>query len=374
MEDWDVIVIGAGIAGASIAYELAAERKVLLLEREDQPGYHTTGRSAASFSEVLGAPTVRALSVGSRSFFENPPEGFSEAPLWTEQDVLLIGGAEQEERVEERHRSLRGLSAEIELLDAASVRNRVPVLRQGAVKRAIREPAARALDVHAILQGYLRGLRARGGRLVTDAEVLRIARKGSLWRIDTKAGQFGVNALLNAAGAWADQVAGLAAVAPQGLTPLRRTAFTFAPPPGTDVQGWPMTVDIDERFYFRPDAGLLLGSLCDETPSPPCDAQPEEEDLAKGVARIEDVLNFKISSVRRKWAGLRTFAPGRQPVFGADPVAKGFFWFAGQGGTGIQTAPAAARLGAALVLGRGVPDDLAALGVRAEDVAPHLSG
>lgn len=371
---WDMAVIGAGIAGASVAYELAATCRVLVLEMEDQPGYHTTGRSAASFSEILGTPLVRALSAGSRPFFEAPPEGFSETPLWSGLKLLLIADAGRAARVEDLFRATKDVGPGPVLTDADEARRLAPLLRPEAAARGVFDAHARALDVDAILQGYLRGLRRRGGELVTGAEVRGLSRHGALWRIETRAGTFEAGKIVNAGGAWADTIAILAGVRPLGLTPLRRTAFTFDPPAGAPesprLMDWPMIVDIDERFYVRPETGLLLASPCDETPSPPCDAQPEELDVARGVERIEAAFDLRVSRIRHKWAGLRTFARDRRPVTGDDGQVEGFFWLAGQGGTGIQTAPAAARFAAALALGQPIPDDLAALGLDPKDVAP----
>lgn len=371
---WDIAVVGAGIAGASVAYELAAQCRVLVLEMEDQPGYHTTGRSAASFSEILGTPLVRALSAASRPFFEAPPEGFSETPLWSGLKLLLIADAGRAGRVEDLFQATKDAGPGPVLTDADDARRLAPLLRPEAAARGVFDGRARALDVHALLQGYLRGLWRRGGKLVTGAEVRGLSRHGSLWQIETRAGTFSAGKIINAGGAWADTIAKLAGARPLGLTPLRRTVFTFDPPAGAmagaAAGNWPMVVDIDERFYLRPETGLLLASPCDETPSPPCDAQPEAEDLARGVERIEGAFDLTVSRIRHKWAGLRTFAADRHPVTGDDPGVEGFFWLAGQGGTGIQTAPAAARFAAALALGHAIPDDLAALGIEPKDVAP----
>jgi len=227
------------------------------------------------------------------------------------------------------------------------------------------------MDVHAIHQGFLRGAKAGGGQLVTDAEVLSIARSGGAWQLETSAGRFAAPIVINAAGAWCDVLAQMAGVAPVGLVPKRRTAFTFAPPPDLDTSAWPLVIDADEQFYIKPDAGVLLGSPANEDSVPAQDVQPEELDVAIAADRIETATTLQIGRVLRKWAGLRSFVADKTPVAGFAADAEGFFWLAGQGGYGIQTAPALGRIAAALVQGRALPEDIAALGVQAADLSPR---
>jgi len=341
----DVLVVGAGIAGSSVAFELAARRDVILVERETRPGYHSTGRSAAMLSETYGVPAVRALARASRSFLADPPAGFTETALLSPRGMLHIAG----------HHQLATLDAagpapsSVQRLGRAAVRDLVPILDPGYVAGGLFEPDAMAIDVDALHQGYLRGLRRRG-RLITDAEVTAVARTDG-WRVETSAGVITAAVLVDAAGAWADQLAAMAGVRPVGLVAKRRTAILIEPPRGHDPAGWPMVIDIDERFYFKPEAGTLLVSPADETPVAPCDVQPEEIDVALAAARFEEVTGHAVRRIGHRWAGLRSFVADHAPVVGPDPEVPGFVWLAGQGGFGVMTAPAMARIAAAQVIG-----------------------
>ncbi|MDP6706207.1 MAG: FAD-binding oxidoreductase [Alphaproteobacteria bacterium] len=369
IERYDCIVVGAGMAGATAGYHLSAEARVLVLEMEDQPGYHTTGRSAAVYSEWYGNPVINGLTTGGKAFFLEPPGGFAEHPLLSPRGVLLIGREDQRTALDEAEESGRHLPT-IRRLDRDQTLTLCPVLRPDYVSGAIFEPDAMDIDVHALHQGFLRGLRERGGRIVTDAKVEALARGGELWRVTSKAGSFEAPIVVDAAGAWADEVAQMAGVAPVGLEAKRRTAILFEPPADLEIGTWPAVIDVDEEFYFRPDAGKILGSPADETPQPPADAQADELDVALAVDRIERATSLRVGRIEHRWAGQRTFAPDKTPVVGFDAAAPGFFWFAGQGGYGIQTAPAMGRLAAALIGSRGVPDDLASLGITEIAVSP----
>ena len=371
--EWDIAVVGAGIAGASVAAELAPFARVVLVEREAQPGYHTTGRSAALFSETYGPPTIRALSRASAPFFRAPPEGFAAVPLLSPRGVLMVARPDQEE-------ALARLAAEVapqgngRLLDAGQTRAMLPLLRQNYVGGALLEDGASDIDVHALHHGFLRRFRDHGGTIVTGHELVGLSREGSAWRIATNRGELRAAIVVDAAGAWADEVGRMAGARGVGLVPKRRTAMIVAAPDGVDPGPWPMAVDIDEEFYLKPDAGRLLISPADETPSPPCDAQPEELDIAICIDRIERAFDLSVGRVENKWAGLRSFVADKTPVAGFDAEIEGLFWLAGQGGYGIQTAPALGRCAAALVLGRGVPDDIAAQGVTAAALSPSRLG
>jgi D-arginine dehydrogenase len=369
-DSWDVVVIGAGMAGASAGAELAARRRVLVLEREDQPGRHSTGRSAALFDPGYGNAAVRALTRASRSFLEAPPAGFAQEPLLSPRGVLTVAPAQHLAQLAAREVELRPTMPALVRLSAEEARARVPVLRPDWIAGALLDPTGMDLDVNAQHQGYLRMLRARGGRVVTSAEVTRLERSADLWRVTTSQGVFSAPVVVNAAGAWADEVAALAGLRRIGLQPLRRTALIIDAPVGVSVRSWPLVIAAAETFYFKPDAGRLLVSPADQTPSPPCDARPEAEDLALAVARLQEACDLEVTHLIAKWAGLRTFAPDRTPVAGFDHRARGFFWLAGQGGYGIQTAPALSQLTAALVAGESVPPELTAAGVRADDLAP----
>jgi D-arginine dehydrogenase len=368
-EAFDVVVLGAGMAGASVAAHLAASLKVAILEREDQPGRHATGRSTAIYSETYGNAVIRALSKASRPFFEAPPTGFTDQPLIRRRGVIHVARGDQIEALRTFY-AAPDVAAVTGWLDAAEARALSPAFRDDQLAAAVHEPGAKDLDVNALHQGYLRLFRRNGGRLILNAEVIGLEHCGEGWRIETSAGEFLAGVVVNAAGAWADAVAGMAGVTTIGLEPRRRTVLRFDPPPDVDISAWPVAIDVDEQFYFKPDAGLLLLTPADETPSPPCDAQPEELDVAIAIERLQRATRLEVQKVRSRWAGLRTFAPDRTPVVGYDGEAKGFFWLAGQGGYGIQTAPALSRLAAALVKGEAPPADILACGVSVADLSP----
>ncbi|GAB4469413.1 MAG: FAD-dependent catabolic D-arginine dehydrogenase DauA [Burkholderiaceae bacterium] len=370
MKRCDFLVIGAGIAGASAAYELAASGRVLVLERESQPGYHTTGRSAALFTETYGNATMRALTRASKAFLTSPPAGFAPVPLLAPRGTLLAARADQRSALERAFAECSALVGNLERWTGAQVRERVPVFTDAQVDGGLWEPDAMDIDVHALHHGFLRGLRARGGEVVCDAEVIALERAGADWVVETGAERFAAPIVVNAAGAWADEIGRLAGAAPVGLVPKRRTAITFDAPRGVAIERWPAVIDVDERWYFKPDAGRILASPADETPSAPCDAQPDEYDVAVLIDRITTATTLAIPRIHAKWAGLRSFVADKTLVAGFDPRQRGFFWLAGQGGYGIQTAPAAGRVAAALARGEPLPADVQALGVGAGDLAP----
>ncbi|MCW5731845.1 MAG: FAD-binding oxidoreductase [Alphaproteobacteria bacterium] len=370
MTECDFLVVGAGMAGVSAGFFLGRHGRVIVLEQESQPAYHATGRSAALYSETYGNAAVRAITTGGRAFFLSPPAGFADHPLLAARGVLVVGSAAQRASVERIHEEGRRLVASVRLVDQAEILRRVPVMRPEQALLGVDEPDAMDIDVHALHQGFLRGLRAAGGAVRTDAEVRALARRGELWEAETPAGRFAAPVLINAAGAWADRVASLAGIPPVGLSPKRRTAITFDPPAGQSIRAWPALIDADEQFYFKPDAGRLLASPADETPSEPCDAQPDELDIAICVDRLQAATSIEVRRIESRWAGLRTFAPDKTPVAGFEPGHAGFFWLAGQGGYGIQTAPAMGRLVAELARGLPMPADLEDLGARAAALSP----
>jgi D-arginine dehydrogenase len=366
----DFIVIGAGIAGASLAYELSKEASVLLLERESQPGYHSTGRSAAVFTEIYGNAIIRGLSVATGRFLSRPPDGFTDHPLLHPRPLLMVARQDQVAEIHDLYERAVKLVPSIRILSKHEVLERAPMLRRDYVALGLWEPRSCDLDVHAIHGGFLRGARAKGARLVQNAEVRSMHHGTEGWLVETRAGAFSAGLVVNAAGAWADEVAGLAGARPIGLVPKRRTAFTFTFVRERPVQDWPTVIDISETFYFKPEAGKLLGSPADETPSPPCDAQPEELDIAVAIDRIARAADFEVRSVDSKWAGLRSFVADKTPVVGYDDRVSGFFWLAGQGGYGIQTSTAMGRAAAALLQRKAFPSDLESLGVKAEALSP----
>jgi D-arginine dehydrogenase len=330
--DADAIVVGAGIAGASVAYFMAPQARVIVLEREPHPGMHSTGRSAAMFMESYGSPQVRALTRASRAFLERPPSGFAASPILHPRGALYVGRAEQAAEVDALLEAIRPHEPRARALDAAELRACVPVLEPAFAACGLLDPGAADIDVNELHQGFLRGLRARGGQVNCDIAIRGIERVQGRWRLDGGATTFRAPLLVDAAGAWADEVARQAGVAPIGLEPRRRSAFLFAPPPGLATAHWPCVAAIDESFYFKPDAGLLLGSPANADPVAPHDVQPEEIDIATGIARIEEATSLRIRRPTRTWAGLRSFVADGDLVGGFAPGAEGFCWVAGLGG------------------------------------------
>lgn len=366
----DFVIVGGGIAGASVGYWLAPHGQVVLLERESQPGYHSTGRSAALFMESYGTPQVRALTLASRAFLEHPPEGFAEHPLLSPRGALMVAEPGQEVHLQEWWEVLRGVTPRAQRLDAAAACALVPVLRPERIAGAVYEPDAADLDVHAIHHGFLRGLRRAGGTVICDADVRALRREGGLWRVQAGAQTYEAPVVLDAAGAWADVVAQRAGVARIGLQPRRRSAFIFAPPAGADIHRWPMAIGASEDWYFKPDAGMLLGSPANADPVDAHDVQPEELDIALAIDRIQEMTTLTIRRPTRTWAGLRSFVADGDLVGGFGPMAPGFFWVAAQGGYGIQTAAAMGEACAALARGLAIPDRIAAFGLTEAMLSP----
>lgn len=370
--DYDFVIVGAGIAGASVAAELALRGRTLVLEREAQPGYHTTGRSAAVFAESYGPPVIRALTRASRAFLAAPPPGFGVASLIHPLGALFIAEPGQQALLDEEAAVFAREAPAIRRLDAREALALLPVLRPERVLGALYDPDTANLDVQALHQGLLRQWRAAGGQLRCDAEVVALRPVAGGWSLTLGPGGETVRArvVVNAAGAWGDVLAGLAGVPPLGLQPRRRSAFVFAPPAGVDHRAWPMAIGIDESWYMKPDAGQLLASPANADPVPPHDVQPEEIDIALGIDRLQQMTTLTIRRPGRTWAGLRSFVSDGGPVAGFDDGAPGFFWLVGQGGYGIQTTPALGRAAAALACGEPLPDELLAQGLTAAALAP----
>lgn len=362
------LVIGGGIAGVSAAAHLAPHGTVTLLEMEDSLAYHTTGRSAALFVVNYGAEGIRPLARASQSFLESPPEGVTEAPLLDERGLLWIAEPDQLSRLESIAAEGRETGAGSELLTAEQVAELLPVVERDLIAGGLYEPTARDIDVAGLHQAFVRIARRHQTEIITGARVGALERSGVGWKARTDQGTFECESIVNAAGAWGDVVAEMAGVDPVGLQPMRRTAFMV---PGDQAySAWPMVVDADQRFYFKPDGVQLLCSLAEEEPSEPTDPRPRLEDVALAIDRINRATGLSIRTVNSEWVGLRTFAPDREMVIGEDPDAPGFFWLAGQGGTGIQTAPACGALLASLMLGSELPPGLNAAGVDPEITTP----
>jgi D-arginine dehydrogenase len=369
MQDCDFLIIGAGMAGACVGYFLAGAGDVIIAERETQPAYHTTGRSAAFYVQSYGPAPVRRLTLASWRFFNAPPAGFCDHPLLTGNGSLYIARRDQAAALDAFYREMSDLGTEVRLIGAAEALARVPVLRRDYVARALAEPSSRDIDVAALLQGFLRGMKQRGGQLWADAGVRALRRAGGRWIAETSRGPIRAPVVINAAGAWGDEVALLAGARPIGLRPLRRTIITFDAPPEHKIDTWPLVLDVEESFYFKPEAGRILATPADETLMPPCDVQPDEIDVAIAADRIKKATTLKVRRIHARWAGLRSFSPDRVPVVGMDPAIPGFFWFVGQGGYGIQTAPAMGRLASGMIAGQ-TGSDLTDAGVSTGDYRP----
>lgn len=367
---FDFIIVGGGIAGAGVADALAAGARVALVEAEAQPGYHSTARSAALFAPNYGSEPFRALAQASGAFLRAPPDDFCTAPLLRPRGALNIARSDQRAQLEASAAEIRARGGDIRDLTFAAARERVPLLRSAYVDCATYEPQVFDIDVAALLQGFLRRGKARGVRLLLGERVTTANFAGGAWHISHGGERISGRVLVNAAGAWADELARCCGGTPLGLRPLRRTAALIDPPPQQSVNDWPAVFDIDERFYLKPDAGRLLISPADEEPTPPGDVYADDLAVALAVDRIQGALDIEVHRVRHSWAGLRTFAPDRNPVIGFDALLPDFFWCCGQGGYGIQTSAAASQLAAALARREPVPQDIAALGLTAAQVSP----
>ncbi len=344
---------------------------MLLLEAEAQPGFHTTGRSAAFLVESYGNPTVQRLTRASRPFLESPPDGFASAPVLAPRPSLTIARSDQAQRLADDTKLAMEAGARLETLRAEEARELCPVLRPGYVAAAVYEPGAQSIDVDLLLQGFLRDFRAAGGTTRTGQRVQGLEPRGDSWSVDCADERFEAPVVVNAAGAWGEVLGRLAGARPVGLRPLRRTAITFDPPPGLDHRGWPCVIDADEDFYLKPEAGQLLASPCDETPSEPCDASPDDLAVALAAERVARATTIEIRHVQRRWAGLRSFVRDRAPVVGMDGERPGFFWLVGQGGFGIMTSASLSRAAAGLVLEGRLPRELEAAGLCAADLSPE---
>jgi len=369
-ETADFIVIGAGIAGASVAYELSLSGKVVVLEMEQSAGYHSTGRSAAVMSENYGPALWSRLVTASRSFLEQPPEGFTDVKLVSPRGALFLARDGEQTQLSAQAEELARRGATIELTSAEDALRFCPVIKTSEFVSALYEPDCMDIDTDALLSGYLKMLRIRGGKLVTNGKVQTIRREGGVWKVSTPSGSFEAPVIINAAGGWVQEVATLAGLSFRNVVPFRRTAVVFDPPAGSTIQTWPMTFDVAETFYFKPEAGRIMVSPVDMSSSEPCDAQADELEVAIAIDRIHTFTTMEVRTVKHKWGGLRTFAPDHEPVIGRDPQEPSFIWLAGQGGNGVMGGAAAARLAASLAAGAEIPADIAQLGITIENVSP----
>ncbi len=365
MIETDVVVIGAGIAGASVAAILSETKHVTILDMESRAGYHTTGRSAALFTENYGTETIKALTRASRQFFEDPPAGFCDFPLLTPRGVIYLARPDQRTALTD----FKTLNPFVEEVSEDDLRSRIPFLKQHQSFAGLLEKGASDIDVNALHTGYLRQAKNNGADLLCNQAVASLKFNDGVWEIMTNRGQFYATVVINAAGAWADQIAQMAGVAPIALQPMKRTAaiVQFDKPIPRDMC---FLNDIDENWYCKPEGSNLFLSPEDEQPSQPCDAWADDFDVANVIEKISGVLDIEPVKVESSWAGLRSFAPDREFVVGYADNAPGFFWLAGQGGYGIQTAPAVAQIAASLVRNDPVPRYVTAQGIDVSKISP----
>jgi len=350
---YDIAVIGAGAAGLSVAYFLAAHARVVVLEREDQPAYHSSGRSAAMYIEGYENRAVQALTKAGADFFFSAPDGFADYPLVTPCGGLTVAGPGETDALQKYLDVWQPSCPELVALSAQDTINQVPVLREDWVSGGAFDPSWHNIDVHGLLSGYQRGIRAQGGAIQTNAHVTDLSWRQDHWRIATGTGELRADIVVNTAGAWANHVGAMAGLDALPLTPMRRTAAIVAAPP--DSRDWPLVHTINESLYFKPEGPGLMVCPQDETPSEAMDVYPEELDIAIAMDRFAQVTDHAVDHVMRSWAGLRTFAPDRHPIVGFAPNARGFFWLVGQGGFGVQTSPGLGEHAADIILERTSP-------------------
>jgi D-arginine dehydrogenase len=366
MKHYDCIIIGAGIAGASVAAHLAATKRVLMIEMEERPGYHTTGRSAARYEPHYGPSAFVAFSKASGEFYRNPPQGFTDTPLLSKRPCLVIAPEEQ------RDATTQFLSADDSVVELGEgeAQGHMPLLRKGIADRFFLDTQSGDLDVDLVHRGYLRLFKQRGGESLMNAEVISAQRVKSHWQIETKAGSFTCETIVNAAGAWGDVIAERAGLRGVGLIPKRRS-IGVAPVDHPDLMNWPMLTDVGETFYIKPQSGKLLVSSADATPVGPHDAYADDEAIATGIDRLMQVTTLEINRIEHSWGGLRTFTPDKNPAVGFDPSTEGFFWLVGQGGYGIQSAPAVSATAAAMILEQPIPQYVIDHGLKPDEIKPQ---
>ncbi|MFC3052514.1 NAD(P)/FAD-dependent oxidoreductase [Kordiimonas pumila] len=368
MQKTDFLIIGAGIAGASTAFHLAGKADVLVIDMEDQAGYHTTGRSAAFYAETYGGPAIQPLTTASKGFYYNQPVGFADTEIKSPLGALYIFKESQRAIAQQLYAVQKKALPDIEMLDEVGVLKLMPALQPGLFAGGIYDPNCCRLDVAALHGAYIKGAKKAGVKFMLGAGLEAASYDGSLWHVKTRTGDIQAKVLVNAAGAWGDVVADIAGINPVGLKPLRRTIITVPNPKGKPFEaGYPVTLDIEDSFYFKPEGTGYLVSPADETLSAACDAQPELEDIAYAAEYFGQATGTEVTTILSKWAGLRTFAPDRVPVIGHAPDNPAFFWNVGQGGYGIQTAPAWSELVASMLLGINMPEYM-----RAACVDPSL--
>ncbi len=371
MQTYDIAILGGGIAGLSLAYFLGTERSVVVLEREESLGYHSTGRSAAEFVLRYNSPEVCTLAAISRDFFDHPPEGFADVPLLVPRGGLMIANAEKLERFGAHFAAEQTKADNLTRLSVDEALAMVPILDPAYVAGAYHDPEFWDIEVESLLQGYVKGARRAGVEIRQKAGVISARDDGRQWLLDTEGGTVAARIVVNATGGWADPTAELFGVAPVGIVPHRRTAILVDLPEGIDARTMPEINELDDEFYIKPDAGRLLVSPADETPCEPGDVQPEEIDVAWAAHHLETATTMNVTRIAKSWAGMRSFAPDRLPVIGPDVDNPRFFWLAGQGGYGILSSPALGALAASLLTGSASPEGFARIGLAPTAFSPQ---
>jgi D-arginine dehydrogenase len=364
MQSFDIVVIGAGIAGASVAAHLAKSNSVALIDMEERAGYHTTSRSAAMYEPNYGPPPMLAFTRASAAFFKSPPRGFADTPLISPRQSLFFMPEGQEKQAEE----LLTKASALDEISEADARSIYPVLRHDYAQRTFLDRHTADLDVDVLHRGYLRLFKERGGTMVLVCPVTSMERKNGNWTIN---GSLTALTVINAAGAWADHVAQLAGAKPAGIVPKRRSIAVVPLPNRKDFANWPMVTDVGETWYSKPQSGKLIVSSADATPVEPHDAYADDMAIAQGIENMMTATTIEVERVEHTWGGLRSFAADGNPVVGYDPSVDGLFWLAGQGGYGIQTAPALSETAAALVLNKKMPEYVMEHGLALADIAPE---
>jgi D-arginine dehydrogenase len=365
----DVLVIGAGISGASAGYELASRMSVVVVDAEGTAGYHSTGRSAALYTPNYGPPVVQRINVASRAFLSRPPAGFSTHPLLSPRGQLTIATSGELASLDPIL-ALSKMGNEIQRISAVEALARAPLLRSDGIVAALYEPGVMDIDVAALHQGYLTGLRQRGGELLTGMRIERLERRSGLWHATARELNISARIVINAAGAWADHIAKMGGVKPTGIVAKRRTAILVDAPESIAISTMPAIDFVGSPSYLKPDAGRLMASPGDQTPVEPQDVQPDDFDVAMLVDWLETATRIKVRRIAAKWAGLRSFVADEMPVVGFATDADGFFWLAGQGGFGIMMAPALAQVTAALVTSSELPEALRDAGLSLAELGP----
>jgi D-arginine dehydrogenase len=371
---YDVVIIGGGIAGASLAHFIGGARSVLMLERETFHGYHSSGRSAAEFTRRFHAPDVGRLAAASADFLMNAPKGFSDVPLLIPRGNLLVAGSDKTVHLRGVFKREAAVGGKILMQSMDEALARVPFLDPDVIKAAFYDPGCYDVEAESLLQGFVKSARRQGVEIKTGCGLLSARHNGRFWEMQTSLGALSAAVLVDAAGAWADTIAKACGVGPLNIVPYRRTAITIDLPEGIDAGALPEVCEIDEVWYFKPDAGRLMVSPADATLSEPCDAQPEDLDVAYAVHYLEEATTLEVKAVAHKWAGLRTFASDRLPVVGFDSGQPAFFWLAGQGGYGIQSSPALGKYSSDLLVNNSVSEELQCVGLTGLEFLPQRFG